>query len=163
MSEATHPSNPFTSPFEAGMRALIVLVEAFPRALDLYRLTAFDYLTVHSGDADGPASLHAPVPLRTGELLVRSGLIRRGVTLMVSRRLVMQEYTADGFLYRATEEAGAFLDLLTAEYTILLKERAAWVIEHFVGLSNSQLRERTDSLFRNRTIEFETPRPPGVL
>ncbi len=62
---------PFNSALETGVRALTVLAEASPRALDLQELVYFDYLIVHSGDAGGPASLHLNTPLRNGELLVR--------------------------------------------------------------------------------------------
>ena len=64
-------TEPFNSPFEAGVRSLAILVAAFPEAYDLQRLVEMDYLVVHSGDVNGPASLHAPLPMRAGELLVR--------------------------------------------------------------------------------------------
>lgn len=51
----------------------------------MQRLVEMDYLVVHSGDADGPDSLHAPLPMRAGELLVRHGLIEKGLMLMMSR------------------------------------------------------------------------------
>jgi len=155
--------NPFTSPFEAGMRALIILAAAFPDALDLYRLVTFDYLTVHSSDAAGPESLHAPVPLRSGELLVRRGLVERGLLLMVSRGLANREFSTAGVLFRASEEAAPFIDLLTAHYTQHLKDRAGWVIGTFGRLSDSDLRARTAGLFRVWAPEFEARRAPGAL
>src|SRR3979411_2027900 len=75
---------PFNSALETGVRALAVLAEASPRALDLQELVYFDYLIVHSGDAGGPTSLHPNTPLRNGELLVRRTIIEQGVLLMVS-------------------------------------------------------------------------------
>ncbi|WP_338053724.1 ABC-three component system middle component 2 [Serratia liquefaciens] len=47
--------------------SLAILVAAFPESYDLQRLVEMDYLVVHSGDADGPDSLHAPLPMRAGE------------------------------------------------------------------------------------------------
>ena len=70
-----------------------------------------DYLVVHSGDADGPDSLHAPLPMRAGELLVRHGLIEKGLMLMMSRGLVQRVSASDGFNYLAGELA-ALLSLL---------------------------------------------------
>lgn len=85
MSE--HRLSPFNSALEAGVRTLSVLVASHPKAHDLGRLVQYDYLTVHSADADGPPSLHPALPLRSGELLVRRGLIESGLRLMVSRAL----------------------------------------------------------------------------
>ena len=75
----------FNSPLETGVRTLALLVAAYPRSRDLHRLVQYDYLTVHSADAAGPPSLHPPLPLRSGELLVRRGIIERGLLLMMSR------------------------------------------------------------------------------
>lgn len=69
----------FNSALETGVRSLVILVANFPAALDLQRLVDFDYLVVHSGDLDGPESLHPPLPLREGELLVRRNIIESGI------------------------------------------------------------------------------------
>lgn len=78
---------PFNTPLETGIRSLAILVAAHPVVCDLERLVEMDYLVVHSGDAGGPDSLHAPLPMRAGELLVRRGLIEKGLLLMMSRGL----------------------------------------------------------------------------
>ena len=71
-------NQPFNSYLETGVRSLIILVVAFPTLFDLQRLVEMDYLVVHSGDIGGPKSLHAALPLRVGELLIRRGLIENG-------------------------------------------------------------------------------------
>jgi hypothetical protein len=160
---ARRSANPFNSAFEAGVRSLAILTVAFPRKLDIQTLVLFDYLAVHSGDVNGPASLHPPVPLRSGELLVRSELIERGILLMTSRDLLAREFALEGIFYRATEESGPFLDSLQADYTLRLRERADWVIENFGELEPPELRERTSGLLKQWTIQFEAPRTPGLL
>jgi hypothetical protein len=124
-------ASPFNSPLESGLRSLTVLVAVFPRALDLHHLVFFDYLTVHSGDLDGPDSLHAPIPMRSGELSVRRELIDRGLLLLISRNLVDRLASSDGFSYIATDEASPFLDMLCSEYTVKLRSRADWAISRF--------------------------------
>ena len=52
----------FNSALETGVRSLVILAANFPAALDLQRLVDLDYLVVHSGDVDGPKSLHPPLP-----------------------------------------------------------------------------------------------------
>src|SRR5437660_5347494 len=105
----------FNSPIETGVRALILLAESYPEQLDLQRILEFDYILVHTGDVDGPPSIHPALPLRSGELLVRRQLIERGILLMISRGLVGRSATENGFTYHAQDDAGPFLDSLTAE------------------------------------------------
>ena len=62
----------FNSPIETGVRALILLSEAYPQGFDLQRILEYDYMMVHTGDFEnGPPSIHPALPLRSGELLVR--------------------------------------------------------------------------------------------
>jgi hypothetical protein len=149
-----HPT-PFNSPLETGVRSLAILVAAFPAAFDLQRLVEMDYLVVHSGDADGPESLHAPLPLRAGELLVRRGLIERGLLLMMSRGLVQRLSKNDGFSYLAGEMAAPFVSSLTAEYSRRLMERAEWAVTRFESLSTEDVRRLTHQLFERWSSQFQ--------
>lgn len=159
MSDRT--TSPFNSPLEAGLRALAVLAWAHPAKYDLQRLVEFDYLTVHSGDADGPESLHAPVPLRSGELLVRRGLVERGLLLMVSRNLLLREASPEGFFYFATERTAPFLESLGAIYTNALRDRADWAVTNFGGWQTSEVAALTSRLLRHS--QFEASRRAGTL
>src|ERR1700752_4884432 len=127
MADVTVTVQTFNSPIETGTRALILLAQSYPSRLDLQRLLEYDYIMVHTGDVDGPPSVHPALPLRSGELLVRRQLIERGLLLMMSRGLVSRHYTEHGITYQAQDEAGPFLDGLTAEYLNDLKDRATWV------------------------------------
>ncbi len=55
----------FNGPLEAGVRAVAVLGFAFPRAYDIQRLTAFDYLLVRTHQLGGPDDLHPATPIQT--------------------------------------------------------------------------------------------------
>jgi hypothetical protein len=90
------PALPFNSPLETGIRSVGVLVATYPKAFDLQRLVAFDYLVVHTGDLGGPESLHPELPMRSAELLVRRGLVERGLLLMRSRELIEREANPEG-------------------------------------------------------------------
>ncbi|MCM8856837.1 MAG: threonine transporter [Candidatus Thiodiazotropha sp.] len=146
MTNCSHPA-PFNSPLETGIRSLAILVAAYPVAFDLERLVEMDYLVVHSGDANGPESLHAALPMRAGELLVRRTLIERGLLLMSSRSLIQQLPADDGFNYVAGDAAAPFLASLTSIYSQRLKERAQWVVERFTGMTTSEIRQITHRLF----------------
>lgn len=153
---------PFNSPLETGIRSLEILAAAYPAAFDLERLVEMDYLVVHSGDADGPESLHAALPMRAGELLVRRGLIEKGLLLMTSRKLILRIPSEGGFDYIAGDAAAPFLASLTSTYSQRLKERAQWAVERFAGMVTSEIRQITHRLFENWTSQFQAiDRPRG--
>jgi len=133
-------SGPFNSPLECGLRALVLLAAAEPAACDLQRLIFYDYLLVHSGDvSDGPESIHPPTPLRSGEALVRRHWIERGLMLMISRELVVRNFTEQGIMYQASSLTTSFLRYMEQPYTRKLRDRAQWVIERFDEYSDQQL------------------------
>ncbi len=147
-------TSPFNSALETGVRSLAVLVASYPRTHDLGTLVQYDYLTVHSADADGPTSLHPPLPLRSGELLVRRGLIESGLRLMMSRSLVQRHFHPAGLHYGADEAAGAFLDNLRSSYIVALRDRADWVAQTFDALSAEELDAVIKRFFKTWTTEF---------
>lgn len=147
--------SPFNSAMETGVRMLAILIACYPKAHDLGRLVQYDYLTVHSADADGPPSLHPPLPLRSGELLVRRGLIASGLLLMMSRSLVRREPHVQGFLYSADDSAASFLDNMRSPYVLALRDRAEWVAATFDAVSADDLDSIVRRLFESWTIEFQ--------
>ncbi len=155
MNNRSHPT-PFNSPLETGIRSLAILVAAHPAAFDLERLVEMDYLVVHSGDANGPESLHAALPMRAGELLVRRGLIEKGLLLMTSRNLIQRILAEDGFNYVAGDAAAPFLASLTSIYSQRLKERSQWVVERFTDMATFEIRQITHRLFENWSSQFQT-------
>lgn len=163
MSETTQTFQTFNSPIETGMRALVLLAESYPEQLDLQRILEFDYLIVHSGDVDGPPSIHPALPLRSGELLVRRQLIERGLLLMVSRGLVSRQAMPNGFKYQAEDDAGPFLDALTSEYLGDLKNRAVWVVDRFSKMTDHEIRVMLSQVYDQWSREFQMPEQPGLF
>lgn len=153
----------FNSPIETGLRALILLAESYPAQLDLQRILEFDYILVHTGDVDGPPSIHPALPLRSGELLVRRQLIERGLMLMMSRGLVGRYPTPNGFMYQAVDDAGPFLDALTAEYLNELRDRAAWVIDRFSEMNDQEIRVMLSQVYDQWSREFQASEQPGLF
>lgn len=154
-------ASPFNSPLETGIRALSILEAAHPEACDLHRLVELDYLVVHSGDVGGPASLHAALPMRAGELLVRRGIIEQGLLLMASRGLVERVAGPSGIRYRAGEAAGPYMAALRAPYSVELRARALWAIKAFGHLGTDEIRAITNRFFNKWTSEFQPAQLPG--
>jgi hypothetical protein len=153
----------FNSPIETGLRALILLAAAYPAQFDLQRVLEYDYMMVHTGDVDGPPSIHPALPLRSGELLVRRQLIERGLLLMICRGLISRHATNDGFMYQAEDDAGPFLDTLTAEYLDNLKNRAEWVVDRFRDVSDQEIRFMLTRVYDQWSREFQIPEQAGLL
>jgi hypothetical protein len=162
MSEKFRPNvTVFNSALETGVRSLVILVANFPAALDLQRLVDFDYLVVHSGDLDGPPSLHPPLPLREGELLVRRKIIESGILLMMSRGLITRIAGAEGIVYQASDYAKPFVDLLSTSYMSSLKDRANWVGDTFGNMDTADLHGLINGFFNKWTTQFHPSRGLG--
>jgi hypothetical protein len=146
---------PFNSPLETGIRSVGVLVAAYPKAFDLQRLVAFDYLVVHTGDLGGPESLHPALPMRSAELLVRRGLVERGLLLMRSRGLVDREANSEGIFYRAGEFAETFMTSLASPYLVALTDRTKWVADAFGSMEQDTFRETMRRAFGSWIEEFQ--------
>lgn len=148
------------SPIEVGVRALMLLSEAFPSKLDLNRLVLLDYGLLHSADLGGPTSLYPPLPMRAGEFGVKRRSIEGGLELLVRAGLARIDIDSGGIQFSATERAPGFVALLVAEYAVSLHERAAWVIHYYGTLSESAMREAMQGIIARWTQEFEIRKDP---
>ena len=155
MSEECQPNvTVFNSALETGVRSLVILAANFPDAFDLQRLVDFDYLVVHSGDVDGPESLHPPLPMREGELLVRRKIIESGLSLMMSRGLITRIAGAQGIVYQASDYAKPFVDSLATPYMRSLIDRANWVATTFGEMDTAEIHHLISSFFDKWTTQF---------
>lgn len=145
----------FNTPLESGLRCTILLVAGYPMRCDLQRLAQYEYLLVHSGDVDGgPISLHPAGPHRAGELLVRRGVVERGLHFMMARSVICRQLDDNGVSFYAGEWAVPFLDNLQSEYTTAMRERAAWVVSTFASISDDHLNQFMRSNWSNWGSEF---------
>jgi hypothetical protein len=154
MAQAMKSPSPslFNSPLETGIRALVFLNAAFPRAFDVIEIAWYDHLIVHTGDIGGPPSLHPDLPQRTGELLVRRRLVEQ--SLQVMRRLHFVEFVPNGdtgLLYRASEEAVGVVELLRSPYSVALRNRAEWLVSTVLTRS----RQENEHLVADRIGRWE--------
>jgi hypothetical protein len=117
----------FNSRLEAGIRAVVLLESLRPDTADLSEMVLFDHVVVHTSDIGGPTSLHAEVPERKGELLVRRSLVAAGLKLMQLCHLVEEHDTNDGLTWRASDSAASYVELLESDYSVRLKDCAAWL------------------------------------
>jgi hypothetical protein len=146
---------PFNGPIEIGLRAVTLLCEAFPSAYSLQRLVVSDYLLIHSDDLPGgPSGLHPKTPQRGSELLVRRAVLEQGLMLYQSRGLLERHYTGAGVMFAATERTAAFLDALSSNYAVQLRERAAWLVSWLGETSDDDLFKLANSRVGEWGAEF---------
>ena len=156
----------FNSPLETGIRAVVVLEAFYPRACNISELTWFDHLVVHTGDfgnGEVPESIHPALPNRTGELLVRRGLVEESLKLMQVNHLIEVMESENGIHFSASEDAPFFLDLLRAPYTIQLKERAQWLASTFANMSSEEINKMVSKKIGRWTAEFMPNEDTGGL
>ncbi|WP_371799096.1 threonine transporter [Streptomyces sp. NBC_01707] len=123
--------NPLNSPLEIGVRALVLLAESHPQALDLAQLAVLDHAVLHSGELNGPPSLHPSLPGHSGELGMKRTVLEQALLVLIRAGLAGVEANATGLVYRATERGPAFVDILEAPYVERLRERAEWAVHHW--------------------------------
>lgn len=157
----TAPVELFNSPLETGVRSVIILNAAYPRAFDLKELTWLDHLVVHTADISGPSSLHPNVPQRSGELLIRRSLVEQGVRLMRRVHMIEAQYNASGIVYAALDQAGPFVKLIRTEYGRALKARAEWLVGYLSNRGDANLREVITQKIGLWAVEFQTDLKPG--
>jgi hypothetical protein len=160
MIEAAKPEL-FNSPLETGVRAVVLLNTAYPRAFDLKQLTWLDHLVVHTGDISGPESLHPNVPHRDAELLVRRSLVEKGVTLMRNLHMIDANYGTSGIVYVAHDQAAPFVKLIRTEYGRMLKERASWLVGYLAERGDEHLHQIINQKIGRWTVEFQSGLKPG--
>lgn len=149
-------SKPFNSPFESGLRSLVILTEAYPEAFDTQRLLYYSYMIVHTADiSGGPDSIHPLTPHRSGELLVRREIVKKGLLLMQLKGFIEQQNQKDGIFYKATDSSIPFLDSISSIYFDLLRKCAAWVVQRFSGYSDESLRGFIQDHLDKWGAEFE--------
>lgn len=156
LTEAGRSASPilFNSTIETGIRAVIVLEALYPRACGLGEMTCFDHLVVHSADLDGPPSLHPDLRPRTGELVVRRGLVGESLRLMCQMHLIDETHDGDGIRYVASDDVPSFLRLLRAPYTQALRERAHWLAEEFGHRTEAEIEALVAALVGRWTLDF---------
>jgi hypothetical protein len=155
MTSAAKPQL-FNGPLETGVRSVVLLHAASPRAYDLTHLTWLDHLVVHTHDLPGgPPSLHPDIPQRSGELIVRRSVVEEGLKLMARLHMVEEQYTEKGIFYAATEEAALFVQLMRTEYGKALKDRASWLIEYVTNSDPMFLMDLLQKKVGRWKIEFQ--------
>lgn len=132
----------FNSSIESALRCLIIIDKMKPVNLDM--LTIFDYLCLNSKDFGGPDSLHAPVPNRNVQILVRRKVIEEGLKILIAKELVNVKPLKGGIYYTSNKSTKLFVGYLESDYKNQLYIRLEWVYENFGDWSEVRLKKFVD-------------------
>lgn len=131
---------PFNSALEIALRALFILGANNNQRLSLQRIIYLDYLTIHSEDvAEGPASIHPPLPNRTGEWLLRREVLQKSVGMLIQRELAEVVFEQSGIYYTASPLTLPFLKYFDSPYSKVLMKRAIWASNNFYDMEDSEM------------------------
>lgn len=150
------------TPLEIGVRVAILLIETYPRSVDLAHLLLLDHALLHSADLGGPSSLHPNLPLRSGEFGVKRLSLQGGLQVLLRAGLVDLIPTASGIEYLATDDAYPFVSVLNTPYALALRNRAEWATARFADLSNEDFRATLQQVFGSWVEEFENFDPEST-
>lgn len=129
----------FNSPLEISLRLLFIF-NATTKSLDLQRLIYYNYLLVHSADIlNAPKSIHADLPRRSCEMLVNRTIVKKGLTLLLSKDIIAVKYLKNGIEYKKNNNTNSFLQYFESSYSKQLQERANWRCSNFDNLTDRQL------------------------
>jgi hypothetical protein len=129
----------FNSPTESALRTLLIIDEV--KSLNIDKLIIFDYLCLNTEDFNGPSSIHAPVPNRNVQILIRREVIKDGLKILVAKELVKVKAQKTGIFYAKSPLTTLFLSHMTSAYKTRLHERVKWVTENFGEWSETKLKK----------------------
>lgn len=140
--EYIEKNSAYNSPMEFGLRSLFIMSAAPTSHFDLQRLIYLDYLAVHSDDVEGgPVGLHAKIPYRSAEILVKRALIEKGVMGLVGKELVTVIFNDTGVNYQISELGLRFISLFQSEYALRLIQICSWLNGEFSASTTSELEQ----------------------
>ena len=117
------------SPLESSLRLLIALDVDYVALHTLDEWLVFDHIAMHSGDFDGPPSLHPAFPLRAADLGARRVQIRLGLEMLLQRDLAILGQKNDALGIGSADNTRAVAGALTRRYFHAYRERSEWVKE----------------------------------
>jgi len=156
MDGVTSRSLTFNGPLEAGVRAVAILDAAYPRAYDLQRLTALDYLVTRTSSIGGPNDLHPAAPIQTPATDVRRRVVHDALLLMMTRQLVERVADSNGIRFAAGEASTSFLESLRTDYFKRVKARARWLADNLGNRSDEEFNGLMRQLFADWVEQFQS-------
>lgn len=147
----------FNGLLETGVRIVMLLNSSFPKNYDLQRLTALDYLLIHTSLLGGPKDSHPKTPIKTPLTQVRRETIQHAINLMISRNLILQNVLPDGIYYSAGDSSTFFVESFQSSYLKDLNMRAKWLHGFFKNFTEREFETKVNTILEDWIAEFQEP------
>ena len=107
----------FNTPFETGLRAMLILYSTNTRGMSIDRIVAYDFMTIY-GDEFGVSetSLHGSNQFNFSEYPSKRDIFSEGVKRLVLDGLIGVSRSKRGFLYFLTQAGKKYVASLDSDY-----------------------------------------------
>ena len=100
----------FNTPFETGLRAMLILYATHSQGMTIDRITAYDFMTIYGSDFDvSEKNLHGINHFSFSELTSKRAICSEGVKSFVLDGLISVIRNSDGFLYALTSAGKKYI------------------------------------------------------
>ena len=107
----------FNTPFEIGLRAMLILSVIRSDGITIDRLSAYDFMTIYGKDFEvSDRNLHGDNSYSFSELSTKRSVCSEGIKMFVLDGLIGVNRTKDGFMYKLTAAGRKYIETLESDY-----------------------------------------------
>lgn len=107
----------FNTPFETGLRAMLILSTIRSSGMTIDRLSAYEFMTIYGKDFEvSDRNLHGDNSYSFSELSSKRVMCSEGVKMFVLDGLIAVNRTEGGFLYKLTPAGRKYIGVLESDY-----------------------------------------------
>lgn len=107
----------FNTPFEAGLRTVLILYSVGSRGMTLDRIVSYDFITLYGKDFGvSETNLHGQNPFNFSELSAKRAICSDGIKSFVLGGLIAVTQTQYGFIYSITQIGNKYVQALESDY-----------------------------------------------
>lgn len=130
----------FNSPFEAGLRSLLVLYTIHPQTATVDRITAYDFITIYSSDFGiTDQNLHGNNHFNFSELASKRNNCDQGLKEFALNGLISVHRNNHGFTYGINNTGKTYVESLSSDYAQQYLEIIMLVHDKFANTSDEDL------------------------
>lgn len=133
-------NNLYNTPFEAGLRALLILYSSASRDMTIDRIVSYDFMTVYSNELGiSDSNLHGINQFSFCELSTKRAISSEGIKAFVLDGLISINQNEKGFMYSLTPIGIQYVEKLKSNYKIQYLKVLDEVKEKYDGVSDTEL------------------------
>lgn len=107
----------FNTPFETGLRAMLILYSTNSYGMTIDRIVAYDFMTIYGGDLGiSNINLHGINHFNFSELASKRAICSEGLKMFVLEGLITVTRNKNGFLYSITLAGKKYVEELKSNY-----------------------------------------------